>query len=98
MQALIIPDVHLKPWMFDRAAEIMRNKEADLAVCLMDIADDWGQERNVGLYVDTPMKEITRENNIISCDVFSTYRDGSPYGTCEFPIIDTETWEWEPFA
>ena len=240
MQALIIPDVHLKPWMFDRAAEIMRRKEADCAVCLMDIADDWGQERNVGLYIETfdaaiafaeefmnslwcygnhdlpylydlygpgfsefaevdvrerlrrlenilgeddriayihridnvlfmhgglserfvrryitdvnseidyddadsiieeinymhiddlwhedtpiwlrpqddgadmykpdtflqvvghtPMKEITRENNIISCDVFSTYRDGSPYGTCEFPLIDTETWEWEPFS
>ena len=237
MKVLVIPDVHLKPWMFARAAEIMRRKEADLAVCLMDIADDWYQETNVGLYIETfdaaiafaeefknslwcygnhdlpylydlygpgfselaeldvrerlrklenilrddkriayihridyvlfmhgglserfvrryitdvndgidyddvdsiieeinnlriddlwhedtpiwlrpqddgadmykpetylqvvghtPMREITREENIISCDVFSTYRNGATIGTCEFPIIDTEEWTWE---
>ena len=39
MKVLVIPDVHLKPWMVEGAAEIMRRKEADLAVCLMDIAD-----------------------------------------------------------
>ena len=237
MKVLVIPDIHLKPWMFQRAAEIMRRKEADRAVCLMDIADDWGQESNVGLYIETfdaaiafaeefsdslwcygnhempylynlygpgfselaeidvrerlrrlenilggenrisyihridnvlfmhgglserfvrryitdkneeidyddadriieeinnmriadlwhedtpiwlrpqddgadmykpedflqvvghtPMEEITREKNIISCDVFSTYRNGIYIGTCEFPIIDTESWQWE---
>jgi len=39
MRVLIIPDVHLKPWMFKRAAELLRRKAADRAVCLMDLAD-----------------------------------------------------------
>ena len=42
----------------------------------------------------TPMKEITRNGNLISCDVFSTSRDGRPYGTQEFLYLDTETWEY----
>ena len=41
MNVLVIPDVHLKPWMFERA------------VCLMDIPDDWNQEYNLELYWDT---------------------------------------------
>ena len=31
----------------------------------------------------------------LSCDVFSTYRDGSPIGPCAFPVVDTETWIFE---
>ena len=53
MKVLVIPDVHLKPWMFDRATEIMKSGVAEKAVCLMDIPDDWGQEYNLGLYEDT---------------------------------------------
>lgn len=233
MKVLVIPDVHLKPFMFEQAAELMRKSVADRAVCLMDIPDDWEQEFNIKLYertfdaaielakdfpdtlwcygnhdlsylwhqpesgyssmasytvqrklldlriavtennpiqyvqkidnvlfshggilnyfveenvssekyhdVDavvaeindlgrfqmwndaspvwlrpqygnmhmyqseellqvvghTPMKEITRQENIISCDVFSTYPDGDPIGTQEFLLLDTETWEYE---
>ena len=40
MKVLVIPDVHLKPWMFFQAAELMRTGAADRVVCLMDIADD----------------------------------------------------------
>lgn len=43
MQILVIPDCHLKPWMFEEAASIMRSKKADNAVCLMDIPDDFGK-------------------------------------------------------
>ena len=43
MQILVIPDCHLKPWMFEEAASIMRSKKADDAVCLMDIPDDFGK-------------------------------------------------------
>lgn len=43
MKVLVIPDVHLKPWMFEQAAVLMRAKQADRAVCLMDIPDDWGK-------------------------------------------------------
>ena len=41
----------------------------------------------------TPMNMITKEGNLISCDVFSTYQDGKPIGTEEFLLLDTETWE-----
>lgn len=46
----------------------------------------------------SPMKEITKEKNLISCDVFSTYRNGFPYGNEEFCIVDTvkKTWESVP--
>lgn len=233
MRVLVIPDVHLKPWMFDRASELLSKGEADRAVCLMDIPDDWLQGFNIDLYIETydsamsfhrkhpdtlwccgnhdmsyiwhlqetgfslfalptvnekfgqlraviddeskmafihriddvlflhggltdpfvryyasdiehddagavierinslsgrqmwddaspiwyrpqmnsekmymqdrllqvvghtPMEYIKREGNVISCDVFSTYRDGKAIGTQEFPIIDTATWEFK---
>ena len=53
MKVLVIPDVHLKPWMFNRAFEIMKSGAAEKAVCLMDIPDDRGQEYNLGLYEET---------------------------------------------
>ena len=43
----------------------------------------------------TPMDKITREKNLISTDVFSTYRDGRPIGTQEFLLLDTVTWEYK---
>lgn len=42
----------------------------------------------------TPMKVITQEKNLLTCDVFSSYRDRTPYGTQEFCLLDTNTWEW----
>ena len=53
MKVLAIPDVHLKPWIFDRAKEIMSEGTAEKAVCLMDIPDNWGKGYNLGLYEDT---------------------------------------------
>ena len=53
MQVLVIPDIHLKPWIFDRAEEILNMGKAEKAVCLMDIPDDWGMELNVEEYRDT---------------------------------------------
>ena len=50
MKVLVIPDVHLKPWMFRRASELMKTTGADRAVCLMDIADDWGKQYEPDLY------------------------------------------------
>lgn len=37
----------------------------------------------------TPMPQITRERSLISTDVFSTRRDGTPIGQSAFPVIDT---------
>ena len=53
MKVLVIPDVHLKPWMFRQAADFMRTGKAERAVCLMDIPDDWGREYDIELYEET---------------------------------------------
>lgn len=37
----------------------------------------------------TPVEKIYRSGSVISCDVFSTYRDGRPIGTQKYPVIDT---------
>ena len=50
MRILVIPDIHLKKWLFDRAETIMKAGKADRAVCLMDMPDDWGMEFQVERY------------------------------------------------
>ncbi len=232
MKVLVLPDIHLKPFIFARAKEILKNGGADIAVCLMDIPDDWGKESRLDEYRETfdvaidfakefprslwcygnhdlcylwneresgysedarflvqeklmelnrtlpadnpiqyvqridnvlfchggiaryfvekyvpiskyddisyvvdringlghremwsdaspiwyrpqyykgrmykpkkclqvvghtPIEEIKRTGNVVSCDSFSTYRDGTPFGTRELLLIDTETWEF----
>ena len=42
----------------------------------------------------TPVKEIERRGSVLSCDLFSTYRNGDPVGTEEFLLIDTESREY----
>ena len=53
LRVLVIPDIHLKPWIFDRAEDILKEGRADRAVCLMDIPDDWGMEFQVDRYRET---------------------------------------------
>ena len=52
-KCIIIPDVHLKPWMFDEAEKILDVIDYDFIVCLGDLVDDWNQEVNLNLYADT---------------------------------------------
>ena len=69
-KVLVIPDVHLKPWMFDKAEEILKEKECDRIVCLGDIPDDWDQEHNQDLYNETFDRaiEFAREHqNLFIC-------------------------------
>lgn len=232
MKVLVIPDIHLKPFMFKQAAELMERGIAKRSVCLMDIPDDWDKQFDISLYEETydaaisfakkypdtawcygnhdlsyvwhkletgyspmaaytvqkklidlkevlpegnlikyvhridnvlfshagmskdfvnlhvpkskyddvddvldyvnhlgemkmwydgspiwlrpqytdvkmyksqqflqvvghtPMETITKKKNVISCDVFSTYRDGKPIGTEEFLLLDTITWDY----
>ena len=42
----------------------------------------------------TPVDKITREGNVISCDVFSTYSDGRHIGISEYLLLDTQTWKY----
>lgn len=58
MKVLVIPDVHLKPEIFDRAMYIMENSDCERAVCVGDICDDWGCEDNVALYKETLQKAL----------------------------------------
>ena len=53
MFVLVIPDVHLKPWMFQKADNLLRHGVADRAVCLMDLPDDWDKENDIDLYAQT---------------------------------------------
>ena len=62
MKILVIPDVHLKTWLFDRAEGIMISGKADMAVCLMDLPDDWGMEFQIDKYRDIYDRAIAFAN------------------------------------
>ncbi|HIW84514.1 MAG TPA: metallophosphoesterase [Candidatus Dorea gallistercoris] len=53
MRILVIPDIHLKTWIFDRAEDILKDGKADRAVCLMDMPDDWDMEFQTQRYEET---------------------------------------------
>lgn len=53
MKVFVIPDIHLKPWIFDRVEEFLSKGEYDRIVCLGDLVDDWDQESNLELYEET---------------------------------------------
>lgn len=52
-RVFVIPDVHLKPWIFDKVEEELSKREYDRIVLLGDLVDDWGQEENLNLYRKT---------------------------------------------
>lgn len=58
MRVLVIPDIHLKTWIFDRAEKILKDGKADRAVCLMDIPDDWNMEFQIERYKETFVRTI----------------------------------------
>ena len=53
MKVLVIPDIHLKPWIFDSSENILKSGQADRAVCLMDMPDDWNMEFQTARYKET---------------------------------------------
>ena len=68
VRVLVIPDVHLKPHMFD-LADAIPNSEYDAIVCLGDIADDWNAR--VGDYEKTYKRALIfaeqHKDNIYWC-------------------------------
>lgn len=50
MKVLVIPDVHLKTWIFDKAENVLKSGKAERAVCLMDMPDDWDMEFQIDRY------------------------------------------------
>lgn len=59
MKVLIIPDVHLKPEIFDQAEDIMKTTDCEGVVCVGDIVDDWGCMSNSMKYKETMDKLIS---------------------------------------
>lgn len=51
MNVLVIPDIHLKTWLFDKAEAILKEGKADMAVYLMDMPDDWDMELRIDRYI-----------------------------------------------
>ncbi|MGN0071424.1 MAG: metallophosphoesterase [Atopobiaceae bacterium] len=50
MLVLVIPDIHLKPWMFDAAEDAISKEHPDAIVQLGDLPDDWGMQRRPEAY------------------------------------------------
>ena len=69
-KVFVIPDVHLKPWIFDKAEAFLSRNEYDQIVCLGDLVDDWDQEKNLVLYAETfdaVEKFVNRYPNFLLC-------------------------------
>ena len=69
-KVFVIPDVHLKPWIFDKAEELLSQNEYDKIVCVGDLVDDWDQEKNLVLYAETfdaVEKFVNRYPNFLLC-------------------------------
>ena len=52
-KAFVIPDIHLKPCIFEEAEKKISAGEYERIVLLGDLVDEWGQERNIALYNET---------------------------------------------
>ena len=53
MRILVIPDIHLKPWMFDSAHRVIAEEHPDEIVVLGDLLDDFGCEDKPDRYTET---------------------------------------------
>ncbi len=52
-RVFVVPDVHLKPWIFEKASELISAGSYDTVAMLGDLVDDWDQEQNLDLYNKT---------------------------------------------
>ncbi len=49
----VIPDVHLKSWMFRKADNLIKEGDYDAIVMLGDLVDDWGMQYHIDMYNET---------------------------------------------
>ena len=66
-KAFIIPDVHLKPWMFEEAAKRISEGEYDHIVMLGDLVDDWDNFQ-ILLEREIDIRESLRLNTLRGVD------------------------------
>lgn len=57
-RVLVIPDVHLKSEIFDQAEKILNSGQADFAVQLGDIFDDWDMQFAIAFYQKAARRAI----------------------------------------
>lgn len=57
-RVLVIPDIHLKSEIFDRAEKILEDGKADFAIQLGDIFDDWDMQFAIAFYQKTAQRAI----------------------------------------
>ena len=70
MKVLVIPDIHLKPWILDKAEEQAIIHKPDAFVFIGDLVDDWKKEYNLELYDETfnrLIDFIKRHDNFYFC-------------------------------
>ena len=80
-KVLIIPDIHLKPWILRRVDEILEKEAYDRIAFLGDVVDDWNQENNQALYDETFDKMI---------ELIAKYKNLTPlfcYGNHELSYV-----------
>ena len=80
-KVLIIPDIHLKPWILRRVNEILEKEAYDRIAFLGDVVDDWNQENNQALYDETFDKMI---------ELIAKYKNLTPlfcYGNHELSYV-----------
>ncbi|MBE6035094.1 MAG: hypothetical protein E7222_10425 [Clostridiales bacterium] len=69
-KVFVVPDIHLKPWIFDEAEKQMATGNFDTVVLLGDLVDDWDQQENIDLYkntFDAAISFINRHQNVLYC-------------------------------
>ena len=84
MKVLVVPDVHLKTWIFDRAESILKEGKTDMAVCLMDLPDDWNMQFQVEQYKEIYRRAIdfaTKFPNTLWC--YGNHDLSYPWGRLE---------------
>lgn len=59
-----------------------------------DPDEAWEKGKFLQVVGHTPVETPTQEGPILSCDTFSTWPNGAPYGDERYTIVDTETKEW----
>ncbi len=68
-KVFVVPDVHLKPWMFEEADNLLKSVRHDRVVLLGDLVDDWFCEKEYDLYTETirKAKKFMLQHNSLLC-------------------------------
>ena len=68
-KVFVVPDVHLKPWVFEEAGNLLKSVRYDRVVLLGDLVDDWFCEKEYDLYKETLKKarDFILEHDALLC-------------------------------